>query len=794
VTDPSAWELISSTGNGHVVVPDVGLKATKRELTVVRSDGQHIHSWPWNEVESLRVGAALKRPDGVHRRVEVVADGDIHVFVCPTAELEELMSSLEHHAPWLYAMIGRRAHGSGHMPVRLRSFASKQAFAVRNWRRVSMRERLAPISIIAAALLVCAGVLTGAATAGGASPTANRSATSSNDSGYVMKRMKQEHSRSPHLAPATVAPTPAPPTLANSPALKPHEVFGFAPYWTLPSSSSFEVNDLSTIAYFSLDVNGDGSISESGPGWEGYQSQDLSDLITRAHQADSRVVLTITCFGQSTLDSLTSDPNAPRTLSSALVSLLEAKSLDGLNIDFEGEGSGDQSGLSNLVSQVSTSLRAVDPHWQITMDTYASSAGDPAGFYDVPALAQSVDAFFVMAYDMDDSSTPSPTAALTGGPGFSDTTTVQQYASAVAPSKVILGVPYYGYEWPTTGPALGDPATGSPVAVTYAQIAAGGYPTYWDPTTQTPWTSFKVGNQWYQAWFDDPTSLALKAQLANSYNLAGVGVWALGMDGNDPAMMAALLGDAPATKDYQPGPTAQLQSPTSTSTSSSTSSTTSNPSGSNSSGVSSTNNSAQVGSNHTSSSTSTSSPSTTTTSSPTTSTTTSTTAPPTGNTGNTSSSSPSSSPSTPTYTFSGKWNQNTETMSLVNPSTITVGNSAGTLTGFTTNDPAFSCLIGGPALSVHQVKGSTTLYIVSATTPTDCVNGTWEFDPPASTAATGTSDPTQATSSTSSTASSTSNTSRDADPPATTPASSTSTSSTSTSGASASGTDTTTTG
>ena len=46
------------------------------------------------------------------------------------------------------------------------------------------------------------------------------------------------------------------------------------------------------------------------------------------------------------------------------------------------------------------SLRAADPHWQITMDTYASSAGDPGGFYDIPALAPAVDAFFVMDYEL----------------------------------------------------------------------------------------------------------------------------------------------------------------------------------------------------------------------------------------------------------------------------------------------------------------------------------------------------------------------------------------------------------
>jgi hypothetical protein len=60
--------------------------------------------------------------------------------------------------------------------------------------------------------------------------------------------------------------------------------------------------------------------------------------------------------------------------------------------------------------------------------------------------------------------------------------------------------------------------------------------------------------------------LALKAQLANWFHIAGVGVWALGMDGNNPAMLAALLGNAPVVKNFVPGPTAIPGTPTTSTT------------------------------------------------------------------------------------------------------------------------------------------------------------------------------------------------------------------------------------
>jgi len=325
----------------------------------------------------------------------------------------------------------------------------------------------------------------------------------------------------------------------------------------LPQSGGFDVQNLTTLAYFSVDANGDGTLDESGAGWNGYESQDLVNLVNRSHAAGDRVVLTVTCFSQSSLDAITSDPGAPARLSAALIAAVSAKNLDGVNFDFEGEGSADRNGLTSLITQVSAALKAANPHWQVTMATYASAAGDSSGFYNIAALAPAVDAFFVMAYDMNSRSVPSATAPLVGG-GFNDTEALQQFTAVVPASKVILGVPYYGYDWPTTDATQTAQATGAESPLSEAVIAASGHPTYWDPTTQTPWTAYQVGTQWHETYFDDPTSLALKAQLANSFHIAGLGIWALGMDGNDPADLAALLGNAPPAKDYQTGPPVTL--------------------------------------------------------------------------------------------------------------------------------------------------------------------------------------------------------------------------------------------
>ncbi len=361
-----------------------------------------------------------------------------------------------------------------------------------------------------------------------------------------------------HLAKATAKPLPAPPSLADEPALASHEIFAFAPYWTLAQESGFDVNDLSTVSYFGLDVNANGSIEQSGDGWTGYQSQDLANLIDRAHAAGTRVVLTVECFDQTTLDELTSDPDRRHHARNA--GRRSPESEEPRRRERRLRRSRDprtRPVWTRLMAQFSSIVRGADDHWQITMDTYASSAGDPDGFYDIQGLAPSVDAFFVMAYQMG-----GPTGSANGnfsGSNFSAEEAMKEYTQAVPASKVILGLPFYGYDWPTTGPGASATATGPATPVPDSQIASS--PVYWNQATGTAWTAYKSGGKWHQTWFDDAQSLAEKAQVANSFGARGVGIWTLGMEGNDPELLAALVGNAPVVKEYDPAPSGQAPAP-----------------------------------------------------------------------------------------------------------------------------------------------------------------------------------------------------------------------------------------
>ena len=346
-------------------------------------------------------------------------------------------------------------------------------------------------------------------------------------------------------APApTLGPTAFPKPIA------PHQVIGFLPYWELGSFTP-DYSTLTALAYYAAFVRPGGGLDTdpaTDPGWAGLQGAALAGDVQQAHAAGTRVLLTVFTDSDKILATLAKSPaSAARTMSADVAAQLRAHGLDGVDLDLEGTGMGSRAGFVRFVAAFSSDLRAIDASWSIVLNTYASSALDPAGFFDVAALAPHVDELFIMAYDMQSDTEPSATAPLTGAQ-MSAASALAEYTSIVPARRLVLGIPYYGYDFPSSGPYPPAIATGRPLAVTYAAILAAAHAPLWDPTTKTPFSSFRRGKAWHQTWFDDPVSVALKTALAAQFRCAGVGVWDLGMSGGDPTINSALLGGSAALK------------------------------------------------------------------------------------------------------------------------------------------------------------------------------------------------------------------------------------------------------
>ena len=103
-------------------------------------------------------------------------------------------------------------------------------------------------------------------------------------------------------------------------------------------------------------------------------------------------------------------------------------------------------------------------------------------------------------------------------------------ASVVTPSKILIGLPAYGYDWDLTA-STPPHYVGRTVPWTgfAALIAQGGAVTHWDAKAESPYVDYTSSDgHVHEAWYEDPRSLQAKTAAVVSLGLGGISMWALG--------------------------------------------------------------------------------------------------------------------------------------------------------------------------------------------------------------------------------------------------------------------------
>lgn len=324
------------------------------------------------------------------------------------------------------------------------------------------------------------------------------------------------------------------------------EVFGFAPYWKLSKLNDLDWRTLTTFAYFSLPVASDGTIDRTSYEWQVFEGKQLSDLYKKAQAHNVRRVVTLTQMDPDIVETFLGDAASWETLAIDTADILNDKGLDGVNIDFEYIPSNDY--YRERFSQFMEAYCRVvgentkDPY--ITVSVLASSARFNK-IYDIGRLAAATDGVFMMAYDFyySGSDTAGPSAPLYGynngkGPFWYDVSTaVDDFLKVADAEKIIMGVPYYGWNYPTASPSPSSqrvwwlPASAKTNEKAQndrliSDSSIGG----WDSDAQVAWKGYWDENGWNVLYLEDKKSLSLKYDFAKSKKLAGVGIWALGYD------------------------------------------------------------------------------------------------------------------------------------------------------------------------------------------------------------------------------------------------------------------------
>ncbi len=312
-------------------------------------------------------------------------------------------------------------------------------------------------------------------------------------------------------------------------------VFGYLPYWEYPSAvSTLHFDLLSHISVFDFHANADGSI-DNPPGWP------WTDLINKSHENGVKVIATIVNFNSSEIHTLLTNDNAKTTLFGNILTIIQQYYLDGVNIDFENINTSDRGMiLVSFMGELTAYIHNINPSYEI------SFASPPVnwGGWDFAGLANSCDYLFIMGYNFWGgwSITSGPCSPLTGGNYNIMKVLSEEYSDIVSdtPDKLILGVPYYGNSWITEDNTAYSAVIDHLRQPKYksAIVQAEQDSMCWDLISNTSWSV--DNNTIKQIWFDSDSSLSLKYQLAIENQLKGVGMWALGYDGNRPELWQAL--------------------------------------------------------------------------------------------------------------------------------------------------------------------------------------------------------------------------------------------------------------
>jgi len=307
--------------------------------------------------------------------------------------------------------------------------------------------------------------------------------------------------------------------------------YGYCPYWIDTTEYSYiDFSLLTHVAYFSVGIDTLGALGAIP------YSTRFTSLINRAHKRGVRVHMTFTIFGNTNVSKFLNNSTARLNAINNIVQFVENYGIEGVNIDFEFVTLPVKDSFSRFINDL---YYALQNNTSRRKDLFIAMPAVPEYYpgYDYTYLSTHSDGLFIMGYDFHYSGSayagpvaPAVPSSVWGQ--YCIAKTIGSYKARCSPSKLILGMPYYGYRWPTQSGNLNSPTTGngSSVRAPTAMQEAESYGRLWDNYSLTPWYRYTADSQWYQVWYDDTASIRIKIQIAMDSSLKGVGCWALTYD------------------------------------------------------------------------------------------------------------------------------------------------------------------------------------------------------------------------------------------------------------------------
>lgn len=252
-------------------------------------------------------------------------------------------------------------------------------------------------------------------------------------------------------------------------------------------------------------------------------------MIEAAGRSNTKAILTLTPFGvdgqfnNNLIHSLVNNVSAMTTLTSQLLDAMREKGYAGVDVDFEYILREDRDAFTTFVVQLTRTMNAEG--YQVSVALAPKTSSEQKGLLyegkDYGGLGAAANHVLLMTYEW--GYTYGPPMAVAP---INKVRQVVEYAVTQIPvSKINLGIPNYGYDWPL--PFVQGESKATTIGnVEAVQIAIDhGAEIRFDETAKSPFFRYEEDGVEHEVWFEDVRSLQAKFDLVEEFGLRGVGYW-----------------------------------------------------------------------------------------------------------------------------------------------------------------------------------------------------------------------------------------------------------------------------
>ena len=305
---------------------------------------------------------------------------------------------------------------------------------------------------------------------------------------------------------------------------------GYLPWWMAAGRDAMPLARLDRAVLFDTPIQADGSVLERT--WP---------ALAKGLRVPAD--LAVSLFGQRDFDHLFADAAARRRLLEVLLSVVRQPFVAGLHLDIEGYGAAQAGAVAGFRD------------WMLRLDDERRAAGkglsaffpasDSFVAYDA-TLAARIDYWVVQVYDAHwvHSKTTGPLVTRQAGNPVAVPRALERLAALGVPRELmLLSIPLYGWQWPSTSPDPGASALGPAKLLTYASTPRELMPNDRLAASElarqhglrrdaehTPYYAYRDGEHWVQGWYEDLESLTRKLAPERTQPYGGLAFFPLGYD------------------------------------------------------------------------------------------------------------------------------------------------------------------------------------------------------------------------------------------------------------------------